>query len=420
MATTSNETTTADSATRLTSVRGDWTAFLVVASAIAVALAASGVPSPLYADYQQAWSFSPVHITLVYATYAAGVIVALLLFGGISDRLGRKGVLLFSLAGLAVSMVLFASSVDLGGLYAARALQGIFTGVLTAAASASLAEVHPRRDLGAASVTNSATTSLAIAAGALFSGAVAESEFNAFQLPYLTIAVLCLLVGAAVVLFVPETVSTSRIRISQVVRVQRLSIPKGMTKEFVLAAACVTAAWSVGGLYLALGGTIAKSLLGIDNRLVTGLVIFAVQGFGALVQIVWTRVLRIRSAHTAAVVACVALATGIMVTAGGAGMGSAGVFFAGALLSGVGFGLAFMAGTRIVSDAAPDTRRGEVLAAYFVVAYAAISLPSVAVGMLTIAVGPMTSFYIFAIAVFVIAVSVLIAILWQRRRRLAS
>src|SRR4051812_18824248 len=75
-------------------------AYTLVASVIGVGLFASLTPSPLYRTYSVLWHFSPLTPTLIYATYAFGVLAALLFAGGVSDRVGRRPVLLVSLAGL--------------------------------------------------------------------------------------------------------------------------------------------------------------------------------------------------------------------------------------------------------------------------------------------------------------------------------
>src|SRR5918999_1532093 len=82
-------------------------AYAHVAAVIGLALFASGTPSPLYGTYRELWGFSPVVLTLVYATYAFGVLAALLLAGRISDEIGRRPVLLVSLGTLIATTVLF-------------------------------------------------------------------------------------------------------------------------------------------------------------------------------------------------------------------------------------------------------------------------------------------------------------------------
>ena len=63
------------------------------AAVIALCLFASVVPSPLYSVYAQRWHFSPLTLTLIFATYAFGVLAALLLAGRLSDQVGRRPVL---------------------------------------------------------------------------------------------------------------------------------------------------------------------------------------------------------------------------------------------------------------------------------------------------------------------------------------
>ena len=61
-------------------------AYALAASVIGLGLFASVTPSPLYRSYSVLWHFSPLTLTLIYATYAFGVLTTLLLAGA---RLGR-------------------------------------------------------------------------------------------------------------------------------------------------------------------------------------------------------------------------------------------------------------------------------------------------------------------------------------------
>ena len=110
--------------------------FVVAASVIGLGLFASVTPSPLYRTYSVLWHFSPLTLTLVYATYAFGVLGALLLLGGVSDDVGRRPVLLGSLAALMGSTVLFMLAGSAAWLFVARGLQGLATGAALSAAMA--------------------------------------------------------------------------------------------------------------------------------------------------------------------------------------------------------------------------------------------------------------------------------------------
>ena len=68
--------------------------YAVAALVVGLGLFASVTPSPLYRTYSVLWHFSPLTLTLIYATYAFGVLASLLLAGGVSDDVGRRPVLL--------------------------------------------------------------------------------------------------------------------------------------------------------------------------------------------------------------------------------------------------------------------------------------------------------------------------------------
>ncbi len=80
--------------------------YALSAGIIATALFASATPSPLYQTYASLWGFSSVLLTLIYATYAIGVLGSLLLAGRVSDVAGRRPVLAAALSALLAATVL--------------------------------------------------------------------------------------------------------------------------------------------------------------------------------------------------------------------------------------------------------------------------------------------------------------------------
>src|SRR5215510_15840750 len=81
--------------------------YAVAALVVGLGLFASVTPSPLYRTYSALWHFSPLTLTLIYATYMFGVLASLLLVGRVSDEVGRRPVLLAALSGLTVATLLF-------------------------------------------------------------------------------------------------------------------------------------------------------------------------------------------------------------------------------------------------------------------------------------------------------------------------
>ncbi|AZZ49137.1 MFS transporter [Rathayibacter rathayi] len=378
--------------------------YVVVAAALGITLAASGAPSPAYADFQGQWSLPTSAVTVAYAVYALGVIAALLTAGGISDRIGTKPVLVAGMLTLALSMVGLALAPNLPVLILARLIQGVATGISTGAAGAALSETHPRSDQRAAAGTNSIVSTLGIAAGAVGSGAVLDWGAP-LALPFEVLAGASLLTALGVALLSPRT---DRAPGARLFALQRPSVPRGMRRDFLVASFCVTAAWSVGGLYLALGGSLARSLLGVHGHVVAGIVVLAVQGVGGAVQVLWTLMAASVPPRRAATYAMLALGVGTATTAAGAVLASAPLAVAGAVLSGAGFGLSFLTGTRIVTLAAPAPQLGAVLAAYFVLAYVALSAPALGVGFLAAAIGDGAAFVLFASAIIVLCAAALV------------
>lgn len=119
-------------------------AFLSAAFVLALVLWSSGAPSTLYPSYAEKWDLAPVVITSIFATYPLALIVALPLFGNLSDLYGRRLVMIGGVLLIALSTLLFAFAPHVGFLFAGRALQGIGSGLAMGAATVSLIENNPR------------------------------------------------------------------------------------------------------------------------------------------------------------------------------------------------------------------------------------------------------------------------------------
>src|ERR687888_235988 len=173
-------------------------AYALAAGVIGLGLFASLTPSPLYRSYSVLWHFSPLTLTLIYATYAFGVLATLLLAGGVSDDVGRRPVLLVALGGLAASTVLFLLADSAVWLFVARGLQGLATGAALSAASAALLDLHPRRDSTGVALTNGTSAAAGIGLGMLVSSSLVQVGWEPRLLPYLVLLALIALtfVGA--------------------------------------------------------------------------------------------------------------------------------------------------------------------------------------------------------------------------------
>ncbi|MBE9551889.1 MAG: MFS transporter [Proteobacteria bacterium] len=91
-----------------------------------------GMVVPLLPFYAVAYGASAWDVALLFAIYSACQFIAAPLWGRLSDRVGRKPVLLLCFAGTAVSYVWYAYAGSLTEMYGARALAGFMAAWLVA------------------------------------------------------------------------------------------------------------------------------------------------------------------------------------------------------------------------------------------------------------------------------------------------
>ncbi|MBV9048065.1 MAG: MFS transporter [Solirubrobacterales bacterium] len=120
---------------------------LAASYAFGVVMLGVALPTPLYPLYQQRLGFSTLLITVIYAVYAVGVIITLVLSGSSSDHYGRRPVLLVGLGCSALSAVSFLAAISLMAIFAGRVLAGLSAGLLREQlpADRSLQQLHGRR-----------------------------------------------------------------------------------------------------------------------------------------------------------------------------------------------------------------------------------------------------------------------------------
>ena len=147
--------------------------FWLVAGGLFLLLFASAAASPLYGVYQAQWRFSATTLTAVFAVYALVLLVTLLVFGSLSDYLGRRRVIAVALAANAGACGLFLAAHGVGLLFAARALQGAAVGAAASATGAALIDLQPDRS-GRGPVVTSAATLLGLGAGGLGTSALVQ------------------------------------------------------------------------------------------------------------------------------------------------------------------------------------------------------------------------------------------------------
>jgi len=384
----------------------DRAAYGVAAGVIALGLFASLTPSPLYRAYSVLWHFSALTLTLIYATYAIGVLVSLLLAGSVSDDVGRRPVLLAALVGLLGATVLFLLADSAAWLFVARGLQGLATGAAVSAAGAALLDLHPRRDATGVALTNAAAAAAGIGLGMLSSSALVQLGWEPRVLPYLVLLALILAALAGAYLMPEPVAHRQAFRLT----VRRPRVPAAARRPFILASLAVLSSWSIGALFFSLGPELASQIFGTSNAIVAGVGVVVLAAAAVVMQLLTGR----SAPWVATSVGSLALAAGILLIVVAAATDSGVIYLAGSVLGGAGFGAAFLGGLRALVAGIPAEHRASVLSAFYVVAYAALSVPAILAGVVVTYLSLQATFEIFGSVVAAIGLVVAVEA-WRTR-----
>lgn len=374
--------------------------FWIVAAAFLVVMAFSTVPTPLYAIYQARDGFSSVVVTLIFAAYAAGVVVSLFLVGHISDWAGRRRMILAAIVTEIIAAAVFLIWPQVPGLLTARFVTGLGVGALTATATAHLGELKSaaRSDEGpdnTDAIANVANIG-GLALGPLIGGLFAQYTGIPLIAPYLTFLALLVVAGFAVA-FVPETVA-DRPEPTRY-RPQRIAVPHESRAAFWSAGLGAFAAFAVFGLFTSLAPTFLAATFHVTDRLVAGAVTFAVFAAAVIAQLTFARA----GLRTQIVIGTAAMAAGLAVLAVGAVLGWLPLFVVGGIVAGAGVGIVFRSALQRIGSLAPPERRGEILAAAFLIAYTGLTIPVILIGAALLVWPPIAVLLGFAAAVAVLA-----------------
>jgi len=169
---------------------------------IFVNLIGFGIIIPLLPFYAETFGASPAVIGLLFAVYSICQLVAAPALGDISDRYGRRPVLVFSLAGTVVSFVMLAVAHSLTMLFLARIVDGLSGGNISTA-RAYVADITEPKDRARAYGLIGAAFGLGFILGPAISGVLAPVSYTA---PIWAAAALTLVATIVAWAWLPETV----------------------------------------------------------------------------------------------------------------------------------------------------------------------------------------------------------------------
>lgn len=253
--------------------------FLAATASLIAIFAASASPIPLYSLYRRANGLSYIDLSLTAVGYFAGAVTALLVFGRLSNHLGRRFVSLLALGLAAVACLILLDVTSATPLIAGRVLQGLSCGLASSAIASYIVDTAPSSPPWLAAAVASGAPMLGLTAGVMGSGALVEYGPLPRILPYLSIVAI-LGVCAVLIMLSRETVVRCPGALASLR--PRLLLPKRARKLFPVASCTFVTTWAFGGFYQGFGPSIATDLLGTSNALVAAMVFASVIAPGAI------------------------------------------------------------------------------------------------------------------------------------------
>lgn len=337
------------------------------AFALFAVAAGTNVPTPLLLVYRDTLDLDPNVLTAVFGVYAAGLMPALFLAGPLSDRLGRRRVVLplIVLAAL-TSLLLVAAASSLPLLFLGRFLQGAVSGAVFTVGSAWVAELSAVAGAGAAGRRAAVAMTAGFSLGPLTAGILAEYLAWPTTLPYLVHIVL---VGAGLVAAIrlPETV---QLGVAQPHSRGPLILPQDKRILLTVLAPLAVCVYAFPSVVIAAVPLLVET--SAPPVLLTGVLAGITLGAGALAAPLQRRI-----GPWSAAVGVASGSAGYLLSTVGAGTGSPPLLLLAALLLGAGGGLAFAAGLGLTARLAQPARRGALSAVFLACAYVGFAAPFV-------------------------------------------
>ncbi|MGY5011078.1 MFS transporter [Streptomyces sp. 900105755] len=257
-----------------------------MAAAFASLMAFGTVPTPLWPLYQQRDHFGATTVTIAYAVMVVGAAFSFRSLGHLSDRIGRRRVIVPALLVAIAAAAVLAAWPALPGLIVGRFLTGVAVGLMASTATAYLTDLHhaayPDRPHSPVPALVSTAANLGgLAMGPLLVGAAAQW----LPAPLVTSYVVSAAVMAAFLVLVLSSPETVDVTLFDGDRPVRFALRPGHGAAFGAASSIGFFAFAVMGLFSSLGAIIVRGQLGISSSFIAGLTTFIAFAASALAQL---------------------------------------------------------------------------------------------------------------------------------------
>ncbi|GAA0960997.1 hypothetical protein GCM10009574_004440 [Streptomyces asiaticus] len=381
-----------------------WTAAWPVTAVFVLSNAAT----PLYVRWQRDIGFSKGTLTVIFACYIVGLLGSLLVSGVVSDRVGRKPVLLPALGLALAACAIFASASSVAALLVARLFSGIAVGAVVSAGMAAVTDVAGPGRRRLAALLASCAMVFGAGLGPLLAGVLGEGVF-ALEAVLLVAAVLVVVrmplrgssgvparsasapSASAPSASAPSASARSVLERSASARsvpasrawVRIPGVPRGSGGELLMGIAVFAPGITATSFVLSLGPSLLSGLLHTTSPVVAGAMAFVMFLTATGAQFAVQRLDR----RTILLAGAVSTTIGMGALIAAVRASSVPLLVAAALLAGAGQGMGQLGGLSLLNSSVPPGRLAEANAALNVGGYVPAGVLPVTAGYLSDAVG---------------------------------
>jgi DHA1 family multidrug resistance protein-like MFS transporter len=174
----------------------------VLMTAMFVYMIGFGIIMPITPFYSKSLGATALDLGLLMASYSLMQFLFAPLWGRLSDRFGRRPIIVAGLVGLGVSFILFGLSTSLWMLFLARILGGVLSSGIFPASLAYIADVTSKKERGQAMGLLGAASGLGIIFGPAVSGFIAVLGLS---MPFFAAGLLSLATAGFALALLPES-----------------------------------------------------------------------------------------------------------------------------------------------------------------------------------------------------------------------
>lgn len=350
----------------------------------------SNSPTPLYVHWQQELDFSTGTLTVIFALYIAGLLGTLLVAGQLSDRFGRKPMLLPGLLAALMACLLFAGAQSVLALGIARLLTGIAVGIMVSAGMAAVGDLGGGDRRRQSALLASVSMVFGAGLGPLLAGGLAQTMAHPI-LPVFgsELFVLGSALIVACVLPLQRPIRSS----GQPLRLRLPTVPVANRRHLAYGIATFGPGITATSFMLALGPSLLSRLLDVRSPMIAGGMACAMFLTATGVQFSvrnWPIRWIFLGSATSTVLAMACIGAAVYTSL-------APMLVAAALLAGAGQGLGQLGGLTLIGLHVPDARRAEANAVLNIGGYIPAGLMPVAAGYLIDRLGAASGTTVFCV-----------------------